>query len=518
MKMKQLHLLLWMAHLSLAAWCQPNLIDAVYNVQPTTRAFYGWEQRLNYVDGSHGGLPYLMEMDIYRPANLPQEGTILRPVVMMCHGVLEYKDEPRWIAMGKSLAQRGYVAVSINYRHDPSHFGDIIAAANACGTAPCKLAHWNRSCYENAMDIHKAIQFLTTHAASYQIDPNRFILMGHSMGSGAIIHAATVSKPEVAQFFPAGFLTDSWYTDFDQNHARIKGAVLFGPILTDLSFIDASDAMPMFLFGGTHDPVTPYYSGRQLCTDETNPLMYGAGALAQRIDGLSPNVPYYLIEARGVGHTMHLVTPQPYPNYADDLQMLYFPDMLRFMRTTILDGYVNQVHKLITPINSSPYDYCDEITNAPLMNGMAETFLQQMLFSGGGCFQFPSFTLSTMPWSGPAYLLNSPAWTFSIPTSICGAYLKQDDAEPSVVDPALASPTLYPNPSDGHTRLTLPEPLQEQTTVQVMNAQGQVVLTAKIAPGQSTLELNLSAHPSGIYSLQWQRPNGINAIMKLIRQ
>lgn len=509
--------LLLLSLTALTAWSQPNLIDAVYSVQPTAHAFYGWEQRINYVDGTHTGSAYLMDMDIYRPVNRPSEGTVLRPVVIMCHGVLEYKDEPRWIAMGTSLAQRGYVAVGINYRHDPNQLSDIFAAASACGTAPCKLAHWNRSCYENAMDIHKAIQFLTTNAATYQIDPNRFILLGHSMGSGAIIHAATVSKSEVAQYFPAGFLSDSWYTNFDQNHARIKGAVLFGPILTDLDFIDAADAMPMFLFGGTHDPVTPYYSGRQLCIEETFPLMYGAGAMAQRIDALSPNVPYYLVEARGVGHTMHLVTPQPFPNYADDLQMLYYPDMLRFMRTTILDGYMNQVHKLITPINSSPYDYCDEITNAPLMNGMAETFLQQMLFSGGECFQFPSFTLSTMPWSGPSYLFNAPSWTFSIPTGICGAYLKQDAPQSGDLTVAVEEPTLFPNPTTGRTQLLWPDPLQEMTIVNVVNAQGQVVQSAKAAPGQNTLELNLSAYPAGIYTLLWQRQDGSKATLKVVR-
>jgi acetyl esterase/lipase len=507
------------------------LIDAQYSVLPTQRVVYETEQKMNLNDGTKFGLPVPVEMDIYRPA---AAGGSLKPLVVLAHGVEERKDAPRWVAMATSLAQRGYVVVSIDYREDSLLVEEIVAAALVCGTAPCKLAAFTRMLYLNGIDIHRAINYMLARQATYGIDPNRILLGGHSMGAGSIIMAATVTKFEVASLFPASFWTDPYYVNFDLNHPRIKGVMAFGPAVLDLNFIDASDNMPMFLFSGTHDCVTPFYSGRQLCLDATNPVVYGGAALAQRIDQFWAPASYYFIEARGVGHTIGLCEPAVFPNPADDLQQLYFPDMLRFMKTTMLDGYQNQIHKVVTPLNTSLYDYCDS-TGSAKYNILAGYFLTSMALSGGACFDFPFFLLSTQPWAGPAYSACTFPALYPASDGLCGLYLKQgaDADDPyttgnwPLADHRIQENfslketqawTLAPNPAHEQVAVQWKAPLAGNCTLELLNAQGTAVRTKLTAKGATTTTLGLEDLPAGIYFLRVQEEGGIIATQKLMKE
>lgn len=533
--MKRFRLILIACLASYFAQGQCLFIDAEYAVLPVATVTYETETRINPVDGTRYGTPIPVQMDIYRPANLPA-GTA-RPVVILNHGNGRRRNSPEWVAMAMSLARRGYVVASIDYRADFFTPMEILIANLACTTAPCKLAASNRTLYSNAMDVHKAIDYLLANQVTHQVDPNKFILAGHSLGGGTAFYASTVSKPEVSAYFPATFLTDAWYTNLDVLRPRIRGAILLSGATTDLSYVDPTDNVPLFIYHGTHDPLAPFYAGRQLCGDATNPVLYGGAAIAERVDAFS-NYSYYFVEARGVGHVTSVtctITEQPNP--ADALGMLWYPDMLRFVKTTMIDGFPNQIFKKVTPNNTSPYDYCAGATNS-YCNGNANDFLLQFVSSGGTCYSFPvnwpNNTLGTLPWSGPAYQSCSYPAIFPGAEAPCGPngwYLKQENAdiwtqgvtqdahviaEESLVVPSAAF-SLSPNPSNGHFTLRFDGPIESGLRLEVIDAQGGLVWQGEAPIGDSEMGMDLSGQPAGIYFLRIVSGNGRSTTRKLFK-
>lgn len=288
------------------------------------------------------------------------------------------------------------------------------------------------------------------------------------------------------------------YLNLDLNHSRIKGALLFGAPVTDI-------------------------------------LAYGGAAIAQRIDQFAPAYSYYFIEARGVGHTICICEPAAFPNPFDDLQQLYFPDMLRFMKATMLDGYSNQIHKVITPLNTSSYDYCDEASVPFGLNVLAETFLLQMGASGEACYNFPPIALTTQPWSGLAYTNCTYPPIYPAPAGLCGLYLKQGAEDPyssqgmpnaahCIRENSISSPpfdegfSIHPNPSSGPWQVVAHQAVQKDLPVAVLNLQGKAVLKTAFPSGSHSMDLDLSGLPAGIYFLHIVQANGQNCIQRLIRE
>jgi acetyl esterase/lipase len=540
--MKKYPLLILCMLACLASYAQCNYIDAIYAVQPKLTVTYETEQRLNPVDGTKYATAIPVQMDIYRPVNLAGEGIVKRPVVILVHGNGRRRDSPEWIDMANSLAKRGYVVASLDYRADFFTSGEQLLIALACNTAPCKLASLNRTLYSNSMDVHKAIDFLVANQLTYQIDPGRFIVGGHSLGGATSFFASTVSKSEVSAYFPASFMTDAWYTNLDIHRPKIKGAILLSPATTDLNYVDASDNVPFFIYHGTHDPAAPFYSGRQLCGDASNPILYGGAAMAERVDAF-PNYAYYFVEARGVGHVTGVTCVNAeLPNATDALGMLWYPDLLRFLKTTMLDGYPNQVFKKVTPNNSSIYDYCAGATNG-YCNGNANDFLLQLIGSGGACYAFPANwpnnTLGTLPWSGPAYQSCSYPATFPTAEAACGPngwYLKQgepdlftqgvfanahviqDNAElkPIVVENDAFS--ISPNPASGIVTINCADAHDVALEIDLLNLQGTQVRKATLPKGCTSQELDLHDLSAGIYFLRMQHADGHSITQKLIKQ
>lgn len=526
------YLLLFLVFLaSIATYAQCNYIDAMYAVQTNLNVPYESVEGLNPLTGARFGTQLDVKMDIFRPVNLPGEGIVKRPVVILCHGMGTRKDNVTVASLAVSLAQRGYVAVCIDYRADLFAPGEINLAP--CSTEVCKAALTNRVLYANSMDVHKAINFLVGQQATYQIDPTKFILGGHSLGGGTALFASTVSKSEVVNLFSSGFLTDPWYMNFDANRLVIKGAIVTGGATTNLSYIQAADNVPCFIFHGTHDLAAPFYSGRQGCIDPTNPVLFGGAAIAQKLDGFPQQHSYYFVEGRGVGHTVGMCQALPFPA-ADPLRMLWFPDLVRFMKTSMLDGYPNQIHKVITPWNTSPYDYCTMAGSS--CNGGADFFILQMLASNFTCYNFPAFSLTTTNWSGPAYLTCSYPPYFPAPDGLCGLYLKQSagtdtfssqnmpnpnhiirDAEGAVSE-IEASIALTPNPFHDQVAIHRSRVADADRVIEVLTLQGAVVHKTLFPTGADSHELNLQNLPAGIYFVRMQDADGHFSTQKLLKQ
>ena len=158
-----------------------------------------------------------LAMDLY----LPPKGGVAKPVIVFLHGGAwqhhtardngAYKDFPAVLA---GFAARGYVVASVNYRN-------------------AKEARFPGA----VLDSEAAIRWLRTHAADYNIDPNRFVLWGSSAGGEmATVIGAGCGAPAIE---PAN-LKPGAPSDCVQGVIDWYGVVDFDHFWQDLGHVDPS--------------------------------------------------------------------------------------------------------------------------------------------------------------------------------------------------------------------------------------------------------------------------------------
>jgi acetyl esterase/lipase len=104
-----------------------------------------------------------LKLDIYRP---PQVGKY--PAIMVIYGGAWQSGSPTSNeAFSRYMAARGYVVWAIAYRHIPRY------------RFPAQIE-----------DVESALDFLRTHAAQYETDPNRIAILGRSAGAQLAMLAA----------------------------------------------------------------------------------------------------------------------------------------------------------------------------------------------------------------------------------------------------------------------------------------------------------------------------------------
>jgi acetyl esterase/lipase len=116
-----------------------------------------------------GGEP--LQLDVYQPAKKGKD----RPAVVVVHGGAWTIGDKSWFAQqGNQLAERGFVAFSINYRLAPAH--------------PYPAA---------VEDVEAAVEWVRKHAKAYGVDPKRIGALGGSAGAHLTGLLATVGKGSV---------------------------------------------------------------------------------------------------------------------------------------------------------------------------------------------------------------------------------------------------------------------------------------------------------------------------------
>jgi acetyl esterase len=114
------------------------------------------------VDGEQLGL------DVYQPAKKGKN----RPAVVVVHGGAWSAGDKSWFAQqSNQLADRGFVAFSINYRLAPAH------------TYPAAVE-----------DVEAAVEWVRKHAKEYGVDPKRIGALGGSAGGHLVGVLATDGK------------------------------------------------------------------------------------------------------------------------------------------------------------------------------------------------------------------------------------------------------------------------------------------------------------------------------------
>ena len=218
-----------------------------------------------YADESKYALTDL-KMDIYSP-NEDKENK--RAAVIVAHGgsfVAGAKDDTdqKSVAYCNSLAARGFVAASIQYRlgvtvqdvqenfEDAVSFPDnvmMLAAGLIFSDSKYEMkidaADYARTVYRGVQDINAAVRYLRANAETYGIDPERIYVLGNSAGAILAIENIYTNNKD----------------DFPDYIERVGVPNLGG--LNDYGVgktLDAHANGAVALWGATHDPTTLRYN------------------------------------------------------------------------------------------------------------------------------------------------------------------------------------------------------------------------------------------------------------------
>lgn len=190
--------------------------------------------------GTANGKPLLLD------AYVPSGGGRARPAIVMIHGGgWRVGDKGSWAPEAGRLAERGWVAFSVNYRLDePSPF-------------PAEVD-----------DVQAAVHWVRSHAGEYGVDPARIGALGESagghlaamlatLGSGALDDGARVRVG--AAWSPPVDLTALARSRGDEWANRLMGCTLATcpdrlAEASPITHVDASDA-PLYLVNSTDELV-----------------------------------------------------------------------------------------------------------------------------------------------------------------------------------------------------------------------------------------------------------------------
>lgn len=131
------------------------------------------EKNLSYTPGQKGrsGL-----FDLYQPKG---DTTPFRPLIIWMHGggfKFGSKDQAGIKLWSQTFAERGYVAVAINYRLGRK-------------TLSFSYTELVRNCHEAVQDLRRAVVFFKANYARFRIDTNRIVLAGNSAGGIVALQA-----------------------------------------------------------------------------------------------------------------------------------------------------------------------------------------------------------------------------------------------------------------------------------------------------------------------------------------
>ena len=236
-----------------------------------------------------------MTMDVFFPVgdNLPK-----RPLVILAYGggyLFGTKDDEDVWATCDSLAKKGYVTASINYRMNMNV---------ASGTSAV------RAIYRAAQDYSSAIRYLKEYSGTYGIDTNYVFVGGVSAGGFSAMHAVYLDDNErPAATFQSGLLGNA--PDLGcvncagnnyQHTTNVRGIINLWGALMDTSYIQQDEIVPMTLFHGTTDLIVPYDYGFPFTALFLMPEVFGSKNIAARVNNLGGNAELNLFP--GVGHNI----------------------------------------------------------------------------------------------------------------------------------------------------------------------------------------------------------------------
>ncbi len=223
-----------------------------------------------------------VRMDIYQPDQTADTETD-RPVVVYIHtgnalppplngSPNGTRKDSSAVEICKRMARRGYVAVSMSYRHGWNPIAPTLQERR--GTLLNAI-------YRAIHDVKQCVRTLKQDADMYNIDANKVILFGEGTGGYIALATATLDEPQelfIEKFLPDPFNPNVSYVDTAQvgNLEGFNGmlnlyypngldsdihfSVNLGGALADTSWLAPGDA-PMVAFHTVNDPFAPFGDG-----------------------------------------------------------------------------------------------------------------------------------------------------------------------------------------------------------------------------------------------------------------
>ena len=227
---------------------------------------------------------YRHEMDIYTPDGDTEDN---RPVVIYTHGGSFYagdKGAVDCVDFCTSMAKRGYVAISANYRLSQNPIGFIISTEEQY-----------RTVLKSVFDIKAAIRYLRKEHASSNpigIDPNAIYVGGYSAGGVLAIHLAYIDQISDLPTSPVNaqnIVSDIGGTlegDGGNNgfSSEVNGIFSYGGGINNLDWINVDDE-PIASVHGTNDQLVNYNCAPGLGLSSVLNLC-GAGEMHSRADSI----------------------------------------------------------------------------------------------------------------------------------------------------------------------------------------------------------------------------------------
>jgi hypothetical protein len=252
-----------------------------------------------------------LKLDVYYPKTDLFKG---RPLVMLIHGGAFYigsKESACEVALATSLAKRGYLVASIDYRLGfklmPS---DIELGA-----------------YRAIQDANAALRFLAHNAKGLGIDPNQVYVGGTSAGAVASLNTAFMKNDERPERIleanlegKLGKIEESGnkYTET----FKIKAVVNMWGAVADVNMIDRDENIPVLSIHGTADDIVPFendypFRNSLMINRLVMDKMYGSKPIHDRLQILG--VRNKLVSLEGLGHEPELATYNTLNNWMDTI-------------------------------------------------------------------------------------------------------------------------------------------------------------------------------------------------------
>ncbi len=278
--------------------------NQVYATAPALNSQYAGESATHQED---------LTMDIFQP----QGDTLsLRPVVICAHGggfISGTKEHDDMLAFCDSLAKKGYVTVTIDYRQGMN----ILSSVSA-----------ERAAYRGLQDSRAAVRYIKSIASSLRIDTNNVFFLGSSAGAFMALQNIYMNKESERpastfqiSHFPPSFDDGPDLGSLDAIQSSLKyfgqpkAIISLWGAVKDTTLIKAADAnVPVFLVHGTADTIVPFNVGSPFGMP-TLPSTYGSYPISLRLENLGKPAETYFVP--GVGHEFYGVkngTWSPAPN------------------------------------------------------------------------------------------------------------------------------------------------------------------------------------------------------------
>jgi hypothetical protein len=412
-----------------------------------------------------------LSLDLYKPVG---DKNCKRPLMVFVHGgafIGGDKADASIVALCKELTKFGFNVASVNYRLK-GHVATNFTPAASCPTnivSPClqslDTAEVYRGIYRGMQDIKGAIRFLKGRAAQDSTDANVVFVGGESAGSILALAAAYIDKASEKPAF-CGALPDAGAPDSDLVSCLPAGYALTRPDLGEvegtlnlngqnskvLGCADFFGAVWSDVFNGPNDPALYMYH-------QTNDVVVDCG------------------------------TKQ---------------------------GMYSLFNLCLTNFG------CPKLGAAPVIMGTCT--IAEMLKAKGA--NAPIVFNDIISAGGPNCLANGHA-TVNVPlriTNVTKFFAPIIKATGNVGgaacvtandDVTLTNLQLFPNPSDGQVTVFFGKTLQLNTSIQVVNSQGQLSLNVALDGTADKMTLDCSALPQGIYFLQISG-NGERGLQRLV--